>query len=72
MDTDIRDNPSARRYGLRIFFWCEHCCAVPVLNIYQHKGNTFLRWEDRHGETACSPACERYPLAAAVLQAAED
>lgn len=54
-------NPSPRRYGLRISFWCEHCDGgqtdeerengvtsnkVPDLAIYQHKGNTFIEWVD--------------------------
>ena len=40
-------NPSLRRHGLRIFFWCERCSGVgadKVLCIEQHKGNTFLSW----------------------------
>jgi hypothetical protein len=59
--TDMDDNPSGRRQGLRIYFGCEHCCAVPVLSISQHKGNTFMRWQDRHGDSACGPDCTRYP-----------
>ena len=54
-------NPSRRRYGLRISFWCEHCDGgltdeerengvtshnVPDLAIYQHKGNTHIVWVD--------------------------
>jgi hypothetical protein len=51
-------NPSPRRYGLRISFWCEHCSGagtdeerehgagnkIPDLAIYQHKGETFIEW----------------------------
>jgi hypothetical protein len=43
---DLSLNPSPRRYGLRISFWCEHCEQVPDLGIYQHKGNTFIEWMD--------------------------
>lgn len=38
-------NPSGRRDGIRIGFWCEHECAVPDLLIYQTKGNTYIRWD---------------------------
>ena len=27
-----------------IRFWCEHCSVKPRLEIYQHKGETFLNW----------------------------
>lgn len=46
-------NPSDRRQGLIIEFWCEMgCCdtdnlktSIPLrLAIYQHKGNTFMQW----------------------------
>jgi len=59
--TTLEDNPSLRRQGLRIFFLCENCCAVPALTIVQHKGQTLLAWEDHHEETACGPECDRYP-----------
>ena len=37
-------NPSARRDGIKVHFWCEGGHDM-VLNIYQHKGITFLDWE---------------------------
>src|SRR5436190_19132022 len=37
-------NPSSRRHGLAIKFWCEHCDKNSELCIAQHKGNTFLSW----------------------------
>lgn len=41
-------NPSARRHGIRISFWCEHCDTIPYdLVISQHKGCTFLGWEEK-------------------------
>jgi hypothetical protein len=39
------NNPSRRRHGLTIQFWCECCDAISNLNIAQHKGNTFLSWK---------------------------
>jgi hypothetical protein len=68
VDTDLTDNPSGRRDGVRIFFYCEWCCAIPVLNIVQHKGNTLLSWQDRHGDTACGPECDRYPVVALATE----
>ena len=37
-------NPSSRRDGLTISFWCEICHAKPVLTLAQHKGNTIVEW----------------------------
>ena len=37
-------NPSSRRDGILINFWCEHCDADPDLAIYQHKGSTYVEW----------------------------
>ena len=37
-------NPSSRRQGARIRFWCEGCPHKYWLNVYQHKGRTFLSW----------------------------
>jgi hypothetical protein len=37
-------NPSYRRHGLVIQFWCESCDRNFELTISQHKGNTFFRW----------------------------
>ena len=39
-------NPSLRRHGLTIHFSCEGCDNLPQLNIYQHKGQTFVEWKD--------------------------
>lgn len=38
-------NPSRRRDGIRISFWCERCPFPSSLLIYQHKGQTYTRWE---------------------------
>lgn len=40
--TNLTGNPSARRHGLKVHFWCEMCKAKPVLSLVQHKGNTFI------------------------------
>jgi hypothetical protein len=39
-----RANPSSRRDGLAISFWCESCSALSELTIAQHKGCTLLEW----------------------------
>jgi hypothetical protein len=49
-------NPSDRRHGMTIEFWCEHCSIddkgnivetqMPVLMLAQHKGVTFIGWGD--------------------------
>lgn len=38
-------NPSGRRGGLSIAFWCEICTGESTLTISQHKGRTFVNWE---------------------------
>lgn len=41
-DGNLEGNPSGRRNGITIQFWCEGCGAKPVMSIYQHKGQTFV------------------------------
>jgi len=41
-DTSLSGNPSSRRHGLNIRFWCEGCKAISILSIAQHKGNTLV------------------------------
>ena len=43
-------NPSWRRRGIRILFWCEFDCPNAALCIVQHKGDTFMFWEDTDQE----------------------
>lgn len=43
-DTDLSGNPSSRRNGLAIRFWCEGCKARPILSIEQHKGSTYVKF----------------------------
>lgn len=47
----LPDNPSARRDGIRILFWCESCRAVFEMTIAQHKGNTYLECKALPGWT---------------------
>lgn len=35
-------NPSARRHGMTVWFWCEHCKADVYMTIAQHKGLTLI------------------------------
>ena len=44
---DMGYNPSSRRDGVRIIFWCETCDEFPELYLYQHKGTTFVHWGTR-------------------------
>jgi len=43
------DNPSVRRHGISISFWCEHCHpsvdGLVRLKIAQHKGASQIWWE---------------------------
>lgn len=41
-DGNLNGNPSARRHGLAIHFWCEQCLALSVLSLAQHKGQSNL------------------------------
>jgi hypothetical protein len=46
VSTNAQDhNPSARRNGIRIVFWCEGCNERSGLTIVQHKGQTLIEWE---------------------------
>jgi ribosomal protein L44E len=42
---NINNNPSSRRYGIRIYIYCEECLKIFILNIYQHKGQTLFEIE---------------------------
>jgi hypothetical protein len=42
-------NPSTRRDGLLIHFFCENCDYRPTLAIAQHKGQTMIFWDQRFG-----------------------
>jgi len=66
-NTDISENPSRRRNGMKISFWCEGCDVVSVLVIEQHKGQTFMDFApgnkpegrldgipDEYGDEQCS------------------
>jgi hypothetical protein len=38
------DDPSSRRQGVAVKFWCEICKCLPELTVAQHKGSTSLGW----------------------------
>jgi hypothetical protein len=42
IDTSMAGNPSGRRSGLTVLFWCECCHRITRLDIEQHKGETHL------------------------------
>lgn len=35
-------NPSERRHGIKVWFWCEHCHSDVFMTIAQHKGLTLI------------------------------
>lgn len=47
IDSNLEENPSARRHGLIINFWCECCKGKSTLTISQHKGNTLVNFLKR-------------------------
>lgn len=46
LDSDISNTPSPRRQGLTVRIVCEQCDHDWNLNIYQHKGITYLTVTD--------------------------
>ena len=44
IDNDTSGNPSSRRDGVAIRFWCELCHTISELTFAQHKGVTQLEW----------------------------
>jgi hypothetical protein len=52
LDQSMVNNPSLRRTGFLIYFWCETCETEqePVLSVVQHKGQTFLQWTTSDSE----------------------
>jgi hypothetical protein len=47
LETDERragPNPSMRRNGIAIRFWCENCHSISELTLAQHKGTSELGW----------------------------
>lgn len=49
IDTDLTGNPSARRDGIKITFWCELCGGSSSLSIAQHKGQEFIEMREMEG-----------------------
>ena len=48
-ESSFSNNPSTRRNGIRILFYCETCPERPILNIIQHKGSSYIVWETNNG-----------------------
>lgn len=44
--TTQKFNPSSRRSGLLIDFWCEDCDGYSLFALAQHKGLSMLYWVD--------------------------
>jgi hypothetical protein len=44
VDNDTSGNPSWRRDGVTIRFWCELCLRISELTLAQHKGMTQIEW----------------------------
>jgi len=44
IDRTLTHNPSTRRDGLVIEFWCEGCSGRFVISLAQHKGETQVSW----------------------------
>jgi len=44
VDGRMDRNPSPRRDGASVFFFCEKCTAEPRLDIFQHCGQTIVQW----------------------------
>lgn len=42
--TDLTGNPSSRRDGVVVDFWCEGCHEISRLSIAQHKGVTEFKF----------------------------
>ena len=45
INTDLSNNPSPRRHGLLIHFWCEGCMREFTCFMAQHKGQTLVKYE---------------------------
>lgn len=57
VDATLDGNPSSRRQGVTIRFWCEQCSQRSVLTIAQHKGSTLIehKLEMLHEPKSSSP-----------------
>ncbi|EBG7972363.1 hypothetical protein FJJ57_22140 [Salmonella enterica subsp. enterica] len=51
-DVYMSDNPSPRRGGIRIKFYCERCEGAFYLVLAQHKGTTQISWEKYQNQYA--------------------
>jgi hypothetical protein len=51
-------NPSSRRGGIAIRFWCEGCPFISELTLAQHKGSTEVEWPTVSPQRCGSPGSE--------------
>lgn len=58
IDNGMEHNPSPRRGGLSIHFYCDQCGTNSRMDIFQHKDNTFIKME--YQETYVCPKLEDY------------
>ena len=49
VDNKNSGNPSDRRDGVAVRFWCDHCDNVSELTIAQHKGASLMGWRVLYG-----------------------
>jgi hypothetical protein len=42
-DSDVSNNPSSRRGGFGVRFYCEECDVLSALIVSQHNGQTFVK-----------------------------
>jgi hypothetical protein len=52
--TSGASNPSSRRNGMAVRFYCELCSVISELTLAQHKGQTLLEWRSA-GEKTSDP-----------------
>lgn len=55
VDSNLQGNPSGRRDGLSVRFWCEGCHNISMLTIGQHKGNTEVSFHPTGEKVKHSP-----------------
>jgi hypothetical protein len=46
-----KQNPSSRRSGVAIGFWCENCPEKCELTVAQHKGESAVEWRNSQPES---------------------
>lgn len=52
-------NPSSRRSGIRVLYYCEDCLRVSELTVVQHKGQTYLAVAKSEADAPADAQAER-------------